>query len=78
RADLIYEKQQLLAPLPAGTAPTPHDVSAAAAAGTAPREADYYLGRVGPDGTVTGRTADTETTSAVTTSTETTSAEVVP
>ncbi|MDF3281207.1 NADH-quinone oxidoreductase subunit NuoI [Gordonia sp. N1V] len=78
RADLIYEKQQLLAPLPAGTAPTPHDVSAAAAAGTAPREADYYLGRVGPDGTVTGRTADTETTSAVTTSTGTTSTEVVP
>lgn len=52
RADLIYEKSQLLAPLAPGTSPTPHDVTAQVADGTAPREADYYRGRVGADGTV--------------------------
>lgn len=44
RADLIYEKQDLLAPLePEMTAP-PHDVAPGATA------QDYYLGRVGPEG----------------------------
>ncbi|MGC4935200.1 NADH-quinone oxidoreductase subunit NuoI [Gordonia sp. DT30] len=52
RADLIYEKQQLLAPLPPGTDPTPHDITAQVTDDTAPREVDYYLGRVGADGTV--------------------------
>lgn len=52
RADLIYEKHQLLAPIPSGTDAPPHDVRAAVADGTAPQEADYYLGRVGTDGRV--------------------------
>ncbi|NDK90811.1 NADH-quinone oxidoreductase subunit NuoI [Gordonia desulfuricans] len=52
RADLIYEKNQLLAPLPPDTEPTPHDVTAQVAAGTAPTESDYYRGRVGADGMV--------------------------
>ena len=52
RADLIYEKEQLLAPLPKGTSAAPHDITAQVADGSAPTEADYYRGRVGPDGTV--------------------------
>lgn len=42
RADLIYEKDRLLAPLQGGMTAPPH----AMAPGT--DEADYYLGRIGP------------------------------
>ncbi|MFD6106453.1 NADH-quinone oxidoreductase subunit NuoH, partial [Nocardia salmonicida] len=42
RADLIYEKDQLLAPMQPGMTPAPHPMAPGADA------ADYYLGRVGP------------------------------
>ncbi|MGW5520735.1 NADH-quinone oxidoreductase subunit NuoI [Gordonia sp. NPDC003950] len=52
RADLIYEKHQLLAPPAPGTEPAPHDTTAAVADGTAPTEAEYYQGRVDRTGHV--------------------------
>ncbi|MFC8380938.1 NADH-quinone oxidoreductase subunit NuoH [Nocardia sp. NPDC057272] len=42
RADLIYEKDQLLAPMEPGMTPAPHPMAPGTDA------ADYYLGRVGP------------------------------
>ncbi|MEO9329116.1 NADH-quinone oxidoreductase subunit NuoI [Gordonia aurantiaca] len=44
RADLIYEKDRLLAPLPAGVEPPPHDMAPGST------EENYYRGEITPDG----------------------------
>jgi NADH-quinone oxidoreductase subunit I len=44
RADLILERDQLLAPLQPGMTAPPHPMPAGAT------DKDYYLGRVSPDG----------------------------
>lgn len=46
RADLIYEKDQLLAPMPPGAQPPPHEMADGAT------EEDYYRGDVTADGEV--------------------------
>ncbi|WP_206038328.1 NADH-quinone oxidoreductase subunit NuoI [Rhodococcus sp. HNM0569] len=48
RADLIYDKQQLLAPLEPGMTPAPHPMADGAS------DEDYYAGRVCGDGGETG------------------------
>ncbi|MEE3852161.1 NADH-quinone oxidoreductase subunit NuoI [Gordonia sp. LSe1-13] len=49
RADLIYEKDRLLAPLEPGVTPPPHDMAPGST------EESYYQGEVSKDGRVVGR-----------------------
>ena len=50
RADLIYEKDQLLAPLASDMTAPPHPMAPDAV------EENYYRGEVTPDGRVVGKT----------------------
>ena len=49
RADLIYEKDRLLAPLPPGTQPPPHNMAPGST------EENYYRGEVSKEGRLVGR-----------------------